>query len=47
MTKHASSTELSTISQTRWWSPLDPTPPMHARAARTAQASRTVMFFAV
>src|SRR5947208_10629671 len=44
----ASSTELSTISQTRWCSPVDPTPPMYmpGRLRTGSSPSRTVMSFA-
>src|SRR5262252_1349476 len=45
----ASSMELSRISQTRWWSPGDPTPPMYipGRFRTGSRPSRTVMSFAV
>src|SRR5512136_1993863 len=41
--------ELSRISQTRWWSPGDPTPPMYipGRFRTGSRPSRTVMSFAV
>src|SRR5579875_924544 len=45
----ASSTELSTTSQTRWWSPLGPVEPMYmpGRLRTGSRPSRTVMSWAV
>src|SRR5689334_2375234 len=45
----ASSTELSTISQTRWCSPAEPTPPIYipGRLRTGSSPSRTVMSLAV
>ena len=45
----ASSMELSSVSHTRWWSPVLPTPPMYipGRLRTGSSPSRTVMSFAV
>src|SRR4051794_9116244 len=45
----ASSTELSKISQTRWWSPDEPVPPMYmpGRLRTGSRPSRTVMLLAL
>src|SRR5204863_6196033 len=45
----ASSTELSTTSNTRWWSPRGPVEPMYmpGRSRTGSRPSRTVMSFAV